>query len=73
MIPKFLQKENIVKPDTELTRMVEAYIERFGENVSLECMSLTDEERCKVLKESISRGIKLSELLELEYDEDTDY
>lgn len=74
MIPVFLRKENIVKEKNELTIVLERYKKQFGKRISLDWLSLSDEEWVEVLKECISQNKSYEELFgKTEYDEDADY
>lgn len=74
MIPEFLRMENYVEDNSELTRVLNEYEDKFKKSVSLDWLSLSEKEWVKVLRRCIRIGKSFQEVYgEIEYEDDTDY
>lgn len=74
MIPEFLKRENVIQNENELTSTLRAYKAQFNECISLDWLSISEEEWVKVLKECMRQNKSFQEVFgKIEYEEDTDY
>jgi len=74
MIPEFLRRENVVEDNSELTKALRKYKERFRECVSLDWLQITEEEWIEVLNECVRLGKTFEEIFgKIKYEEDADY
>ena len=69
MIPDFLKPENVPKTENKMAEALKKYKEHFGDIVTTECSSYTEEEWVEILEYCIANNEPLEED---EYDEDTD-
>ena len=74
MIPEFLRMENYVEENSELTRVLKEYENKFNDSVSLDWLAISEEEWIEVLNECIRTGKTFQDVFgKIEYEDDTDY